>query len=126
MENLHIAGTDQSPEVTFNSNGVFSFTGISTPDHANKFYTPLFEWLKTFGESNPKTVDFELFIDYLNTSSTRILVEMLILVNSFKNKGTNVTLRWKYEEDDDDIFEFGEEMEMVAGVEFDFIAVKVD
>jgi len=126
MENYYIEQTDQSPEVKFNLDGKFELNGISTPDHINRFYTPVFDWLKNYKDSSPKAIDFKMLINYLNTSSTRILVELLVLVNSFKDNNVDVNLTWKYEDDDEDMLELGEELELAADIKFIFEAIPVD
>jgi len=126
MENLYLAKTNQSMEVDFNTNGKLILQGVSTPDHVNRFFGPLFEWVKALKESKKKEVSFEMFIDYLNTSSTRVLIELISLVNSLKEDGTSVEITWKYDEEDEDMLELGEDLALISEAEFIYQGVKVD
>ncbi len=126
MDNLFIEGTDQTLEVEFKTNGKLRLQGISTPDHVNRFFEPLFQWVKEFEKTQPKTLELEMFIDYLNTSSTRILVEFLSLINELREKGIEVQALWKYEDDDEDMFEFGEELALTSGLPLTYKSVEVD
>lgn len=126
MGNLFIEGTDQTLEVNFKIDGKLRLQGISTPDHVNHFFDPLFQWIKDFEKTQPKTIEIELFIDYLNTSSTRILVEFLSLLNDIREKGVEVKALWKYEDDDEDMFEFGEELALTSGLPLEYKGVEVD
>ena len=126
MENLYIEKTNQSMEVDFNVNGKLMLKGVSTPDHVNRFFGPLFEWVKALKEDSNNEVVFEMFIDYLNTSSTRVLIELISLVASLKEEGKKVEIIWTYDEEDEDMLELGEDLALVAEVEFVYKGVEVD
>jgi len=124
MEDLNIERTDQSLEVRFDNTGELLISGISTPDNVTNFYTPLFNWLKEFSKTNPERIKLEMFIDYLNTSSTRVIIEFLIMFSELKSKGTELNIIWKYEEDDEDMLELGEEISLVSKLDMTFESVE--
>jgi len=126
MKDLIIEKTDQSLEVFFSHKGTLLLKGISTPDHVNRFFEPLFEWVREFSKTNPKQVTLEMMIDYLNTSSTRVLIELITLINELQKKGTKVKFIWKYESDDEDMKELGEDLELVSGAKFEFEGVEIE
>lgn len=123
INDLYIKSTLQSPEISFKANGELIMKGISTPDNVTEFFTPIFDWVKDLEKTNPKSIKLDMFFDYLNTSSTRILVEFINLLKDFKNKGIEVSFIWKYEEDDEDMEEFGEELALVTNTEIKRISV---
>lgn len=123
MENLEIEKTTQTPTVIFNTDGNFVIRGISTPDNVHKFYQPIFDWVNEFKNSNPSHINFKLEIDYLNTSSTRIMVELLKLLNSFSINNTKINISWAYEDGDDDMRELGEDLMTSSKTEFQFITI---
>lgn len=123
MGNLEIEKTNQTPEVNFNTNGVFIIKGISTPDNVQKFYQPVFNWLNDFKLTKPLEIILTLEIDYLNTSSTRIMVELLNLLNTFKQLNTKISIHWLYEDGDDDMLELGEDLKISSKSEIEFKAI---
>lgn len=123
MGNLEIEKTNQTPEINFNTNGVFLVKGISTPDNVQKFYQPVFNWLNDFKLTNPVEISLTLEIDYLNTSSTRVMVELLNLLNTFKQLNTKISILWLYEDGDDDMLELGEDLKISSKSEIEFKAI---
>lgn len=124
MTNLIIERTQQTPEISLEANGDFSIKGISTPHNVQKFYQPVFDWLRAYKDSEPARVNLVLEMEYLNTSSSRMFVELLLLINSLKANGTIVKIVWRYEEDDEDIFDLGEDLRLSSKSEFDFVMIK--
>ncbi len=124
MKNLVIEKTQQTPEIRLQTNGDLLLKGISTPHNVQKFYQPVFDWLNEFKASKPDKVNLVLEMEYLNTSSSRIFVEMLVLLNSLKLGGTEVKIAWHYEEDDEDILDLGEDIRLSSKSEFEFVEMK--
>jgi len=123
MENLIIESTVQSPQVRFLLEGELYIEGISMPDNVNQFYTPLFDWTSAYISTNPSQINVTLFIDYLNTSSTRVLIDFLRHLKSLCTTTTDLKIIWKFESDDDDMLELGEEIELVSSSKFEYQAV---
>lgn len=123
MENLIIDKTNQTPGIIFKTNGDLLINGISTPDNVQKLFQPVFIWLNEFQSTKPLVVNLTLEIDYLNTSSTRILVELLVLINSFKQHDAKINIVWCYEEGDDDMLELGEDLQLSSKSTFAFKAI---
>jgi hypothetical protein len=123
MKPLYIQGTDDTPRVTLDpSKSVFEFVGNSYPENAAKFYTPILEWIKELqksGYSSPLTFAFNF--DYFNTSSAKFILEILRLVEGFKNNGNECTVEWYYFEDDTDMQEAGEDYQSSISVPFKLI-----
>lgn len=125
MTSITIESTNETPRILFNVDGNLSVSGISTPNNVNAFYQPLFDWIKEYKTIKPKSVSLELFIDYLNTSSTRIIVEMIRLIKSFEEEATEVNFIWLYDNEDEDMLEMGEEFESVTNASFIYKTVAV-
>lgn len=120
MENLFIKATHQTPEIHFQSNGNFLIKGISTPDLVQKHYKAMFEWLDVFKQNLPSEINLVLEIDYLNTSSSIIFIDLLTLLDSFKTDVRKVNVVWRYEEGDEDIVELGEHLADIAKIKMQF------
>lgn len=104
MQNLFIDGTDTTPAINFYTNGKLLIKGRSLPEDVHKFYEPVFFWIK---ELEAENVHIELKMEYINTSSTKKILNLLIeLEGSTKIK--NIDIHWYYEYDDLDMMELGE------------------
>ena len=104
METLYISGTDCTPKVVFNSNGTLLMSGRSMPEDVRKFYFPLLDWVVNV---EMDAIHLDLKFEYLNTSSSKELLELLKCLDS-NYKVKEVTINWYYEFDDFDILELGE------------------
>ena len=123
MENLLLEQTPQSPKVELNCTGEMLITGVSTISDARKFYGLITDWLADLKNIAPKQINFSFEISYVNTPSSLMFVEILRKVNSLKSKDTEVRIIWRYEEDDEDILSFGEEIETATNSKFEYIIV---
>lgn len=126
MINLLIDKTAFTPTFDFKANGELFVKGISTPDNVQKFYQPIFDWVKELIESKPSKINFVMEIDYLNTSSSRIFVELMMLISSAKTLGIPTVITWRYEDEDEDMLELGQDLQESSKTEVIFEAVKVD
>lgn len=121
MENLYIKATQQTPEINFQTNGNLFIKGVSTPDLVKKHYQPMFDWLLEFKNNLPNEISLTLEIDYLNTSSSIIFVDLFVMINSFKSENRIVNMIWRYEEGDEDMVELGEHLKVSSKSNFNFI-----
>lgn len=108
MENLIIASTIKSPEVKFNINGELLIAGKSIPEDSILYYKPLFLWLEEFKKTAPKAIDLTLKLEYMNTSSVRIILKFLQNLVALSKENIKLKIKWVYDFDDDDICEQGE------------------
>ena len=123
MNNLKIDKTKHTPQVMLNTLGDFTIKGVSTPENAQKFFQPIINWLNEFKLTNPSHINFVMEIEYLNTSSSRIVVDLLRLLNQFKLAGTTVSITWTYEAGDEDMLELGEDLQTSSKSEIIFLAI---
>lgn len=107
MQDLHIAATKKTPEIHCNVTGTISIKGISTPENVTEFYQPLFQWLDEYKLKAANTIHLIFDFDYLNTSTTSIILRLLRRVVELKTKGLDIHITWKHEDDGDDMAEQG-------------------
>jgi hypothetical protein len=122
MEDLFISITQQTPEISFKSNGELSIKGVSIPENTHAFYLSATNWLKEFEFHLPPEIKLDLDFEYLNTASNRSIIELIKLVSKYKQKRVNLVINWLYEADDDDAKELGEDIEFCVDVKFNYIA----
>lgn len=123
MNDLYIPPTRNTLEVKLETNGNMLFRGISTPENIKKFMSPIIDWLNEFKKTTPKKLSINFEINYFNTVSSRYFYELILIIDSFKENGCEISFNWYYEEEDDDLLELGEEFEQSAQVKFNYFSI---
>ncbi len=130
MENLHIKGNIKSPTLEFNfEKGVLDIYGRSHPEHAINIYEPALHWLDEYSKNPKPETTVNVSLEYFNTSSSKVIFDIFKRLEKLHASGNKVTVKWHYEEDDDDLREEGEmfselikvPVELIAVKEFDFV-----
>ncbi len=81
--------------------------GRSIPENAGDFYRPLLKWISEYVvEYSGKTV-IDFGFEYINTSSTKWIYAMLRELSAMKDVKKNASVKWYYENGDDDMCELG-------------------
>jgi hypothetical protein len=125
MDTLIIPSTDDTPKVVLDpTNGVFEFSGKSLPEDVTTFYGPVLSWLNEYAQAPDKNtvVDFKLV--YFNTASSKLILDILFKLESLKEGGSEVLIRWHYQEEDEDMKEAGEEYADLVDVPFELLVLQ--
>ena len=112
MENLYIAPTPSSPEVDFQFDArTLSLRGESYPENAAAFYGDIIARLKQYlGAQSGITLEVNIALAYFNSSSTKMLFNLIEALSNAAEDGNAVRLNWFHDEEDDTILEFGQEL----------------
>lgn len=123
MELLRILATKDSPAIFFDpAQEKFEITGNSMPENARGFYEPVIEWLLKYSESPNVSTKFVFQMNLLNTSSTKIFVDIFQIINLISEK-SEVIITWLYNYGDDDIQEIGVDFKEYAKATFELVPV---
>jgi hypothetical protein len=122
MEDLKHEGSAKTPVVKFSSNGELLLKGRSIPENSIEFYKPLIEWLESYSESPNSTTVLSVQLEYFNTSSSKCILDVFKKLESVS--GSEITVKWHYEEDDEDMLEAGEDYEAIIDLPFEMIEVE--
>ncbi len=123
MKNLIIKGTRETFGINFNNeNGLLEIEGASYPEDAFAFFQPLYDWVEEYISVAEKPITLSLKINYLNSSSSKCLFDMLDVLEEYYKKGGNVKVIWYYEQDDKDVMESGEELKEDLEFPFELIS----
>ncbi len=122
MEALSIQGTNETPQIDFNKEkSIFAITGKSLPEDVKEFFNPVIQWIQEYAESpNAETV-LQVKMDYFNTASSKMLLEIFEVFKKIHEAGKKVTIDWYYQEDDEDMQDAGEDYADIVEVPFNFI-----
>ena len=126
MEVYRIEGSLTTPSVLMDpQSGLIEIRGKSIPENSYEFYAPLYEWLGGYMESPVKKTVVTLAMEYFNTSSSKEFMKFMDQLGSLYESGTTeLTLKWIYEEDDEDMLEMGEALNRDVDIPMEIIAVE--
>ncbi len=119
---LHIPATKSTPEIFYSEeNQTLSLIGESYPENTFAFFAQVFEWLH---ENLPKMKTFHLHVNisYMNSSSTKCILDILDLLAKSYESGSAVSVTWYYDRENERALDIAEEFEEDAEVPFEIIA----
>ena len=122
MNPLLIDATDETPEVLLDAKkNTFKITGRSFVQNSVVFYDPILKWFADYFKSpNPQT-QIELKFDYINSSSQKRLIEIILKIQHVTAAINSVNVVWLYKSDDEDMLEKGQEFAEYFKLPFKFI-----
>lgn len=110
MDRYYVEATKMTPEINLDAEKkIFSIRGNSRPENPKQFYNVVLEWMTEYIEnSNDKTV-FEIQMDYFNTSTSKILLDLFELFEKFA-ESKDIHVIWYYQKNDEEMEEAGAEL----------------
>jgi hypothetical protein len=126
MDTLIIEPTLNSPRVVLDpQENRFEFSGESRPENVRNFYLPVLEWLEEFSNSASGSCTFVFNFEYFNSTSAKYILDVFKILHTISQKGTRIEVKWHYEEDDEDMYEVGQEMSRMSGLDFEYVVEDV-
>jgi hypothetical protein len=107
MDSLRMDGTPKTPEINFDGSGELLLKGRSIPENSVEYYEPLMSWIEGYGNAPKSETIVKVQLEYFNTSSSKCILDVFKKLESIS--GSDVQIKWYYEEDDEDMLEAGEE-----------------
>lgn len=125
METIIREGTPKTPFVRFDGEkGLVEIKGRSIPENSVEFYKPLIDWLEKYGGAPLKETNVNIQLEYFNTSSSKCILDIFKKLELIHKKGNQVEVNWYYEEDDEDMFEAGEDYQSIINIPFKMIEME--
>ncbi len=125
METIVREGTPKTPYVRLDGEkGLIEIKGRSIPENSIEFYKPLIDWLEEYGELAQNETAVNVQLEYFNTSSSKCILDIFKKLEIIFKKGRKVEVNWYYEEDDEDMFEAGEDYQSIINVPFKMIEME--
>lgn len=120
---LKIRPTRDTPAVYFNPvQGIFKMYGRSLPENSLKFWTPILHEIEKGIQT--RKLDIRVKMEYYNTSSSKCVFDLFRVFKSIEDKGVELSIRWYYEEYDEDMLEAGEDYRNLLDLPIKFIEEK--
>ena len=104
--------------------GKIFMMGRSIPENPGEFYRPIYDWISKFVLNNNVKSNIELGFEYINTSSTKWIFNILKELSEMKEISNNARVTWYYEQGDEDMCELGFILRSL--VDCPFIIVEVE
>lgn len=98
--------------------------GRSIPENPGEFYRPVHRWVAEYAGSHIDRSRIDLGFEYINTSSTKWIFNILKELSQMKDVEENIKIIWYYEQGDEDMCELGFILRSL--IECPFILVEVD
>lgn len=122
MDDLVIAGGISTPSVRLDARrGLMELSGESYPENAFDFYAPVLEWARQFLSTYPAPLRLELRMSYLNTSSTKCLIDLLDMMEEAHRAGRDASVAWFCDRDNERARESAEEFREDVSLPFEIV-----
>ncbi|SMO77397.1 protein of unknown function [Saccharicrinis carchari] len=125
METIVREGTPKTPSIRFDGEkGIIEIKGRSIPENSIEFYKPLIDWLEEYSAQDQDQTAVNVQLEYFNTSSSKCILDLFKKLEGLYKKGQKVEVNWYYEEDDEDMFEAGEDYQSIINIPFKMIEME--
>lgn len=125
MEQLLVESTPHTPYISFDPlAGVMEIKGRSIPEQADDFWLPVLNWFETYIQMPAERTIFKIDLEYFNISSSKRILFLLYKLNNLAKSPGVVKVEWYYREDDEDMYEVGNDYAYMVKVPFEFIMYK--
>lgn len=122
MKALSIEATAQTPAVIFDPvSGKMDISGRSIPDSPDDFWMPVLNWFESYLMNPAENTTISINLDYFNISSSKRILFLLYKLNELAEAGKNVSVKWLYRDEDEDMYEVGQDYAYMVKVPFEFI-----
>jgi hypothetical protein len=121
MTPLIIQQSQSTPRIIFDSEkNKFEISGNSLPENVMDFYEPVYKWIEDYTKQPNSKTDVTIKLLYCNSSSAKVLLDLLTLFEKVASNGYSVEIFWYYLEMDEDMLATGKEYESMLSIPFNF------
>ena len=122
MDLFTLNATETTPSVNFNpETGKLIIEGNSIPNDAEEFFNPILSWLEEYVSSTRVKTTLVIKLHYFNVSSSKRILYMFYKLNELLKLNKPVVIKWYYSEDEDEMFEVGQDFAFMVNIPFHFI-----
>lgn len=128
MDSIIITPSAKTPTINFNpDSGRLEIGGRSIPENSVEFYRPVLEWLDEYSDKPAQQTEFIFKLEYFNTSSSKCILDIFRKLEKIASgSSTPISVKWYYDEDDEDMQESGEDFREIIKLPFEMIEIKED
>ncbi|MGP8214786.1 MAG: DUF1987 domain-containing protein [Bacteroidia bacterium] len=119
MEANITESTLKTPFIKFDPTaGKLEIKGRSISENSLEFFSNLIDNLNKYAVSPTAPTQVDIQLEYINTASSRCILEIFRCLENIHKKNGNVNINWHYEEDDENMCEVGEGYKAIINVPF--------
>ena len=109
---LELPLTESTPYVLIDEEtGYLRFKGECYAENAIEFFKKTTDWLSGYLASDFSALIFDCELEYFNSSSSKLLYNMLMAMDACAAKGKKIIVNWYTDVENDIIVEYGEDFE---------------
>ncbi len=123
MQEIFIPSTEKTPQVVFKSTGELELSGKSIPEDAETFFDPILKWLESYISQPCPLTTLSINLEYFNISSSKRILFILYKLNELVGQNKSVRVRWVYDDNDEDMYEVGQDYAFMVKIPFEFVEV---
>ena len=120
---LELQKTTSTPYILVDeAKGYMKMEGKSFPEKAAEFFNDVNDWLNKYLETDFGSFTFDFAMEYYNSSTYKIIMDMMMKMDKFSIGNNNITINWIAAEDDDIGIESGDDIkEDMENLEFNLV-----
>lgn len=124
MRNLHIKETLSTPLIILDKEtSTFCIDGPILTNQAEKFFSPVMEWLEDYSKEPNDRTNVHFKIEYFDISCGKRILFILYKLREIVRSGYRVRVHWHYDPDNFYMREIGEDFAMMMyDIPFHFAA----
>jgi len=115
--------TKRTPRIVL-ERGRICIAGRSIPVNPGEFYRPVYDWIVDYIHGDIQDTSIEFGFEYINTSSTKWVYNIIKEIASMKELAGNIRIYWYYDSGDDDMCELGLILRSLVDCQFFVIEVE--
>jgi len=117
--------TSSTPSISYQEKSSTIFIeGESYPENSFDFYSPLLKWIK-HSLKEKKGIILDVNISYMNSSSTKCVLDILDLLDEAFAAGIKTSVRWRYDQENPRSLELAEEFKEELKLPFETIPLEI-
>lgn len=122
LPHVVVESGDKTPYVELDrSRGLLRFEGRSIPENAQQFYRLILSWIEHYLQNPQPETTLHLNLEYFNTSSSKILLDIMMRLKKLSDRGIQTRVVWMYHEEDEEMHEAGDDYASLIEVPFEII-----
>ena len=125
LGDLQIEGTTETLGIDLcASTGRMSFSGVSICSNAQAVYKGCLDWIREYAHAPAQQTHVLFTLKYYNTSTSKVIFEILQILESILRAGGEVLVEWKFRAEDMDMEDAGAEFSENTMIPFQLEEVK--
>ena len=122
---IKLNATEDTPSIVLDrEKNEFIISGRSLPEDPSEFYRPVLTWIKAYVKQPNPVTEFNLKMEYFNSSSVKQIVTILVILSEIAKAGKEIKIIWHYKEDDDLMKIKGKEIKSIIAIPFELRVIE--